>query len=74
MRTTIALDPDVVARLKRLCRRGDVRLEVVANAALREGLGMMEAGCRSPAEPWTKPMSLGGARLESPDNIAEALS
>lgn len=38
MRTTIDLDPDVDARLRRLARERGVPLRVVINEALRSGL------------------------------------
>ena len=42
MRTTLTLDADVAARLKRLRQRRDARFKDVVNAALREGLRVME--------------------------------
>lgn len=74
MRTTLTLDPDVVARLKRLRQRRDARFKDVVNEALREGLRAMEERPRRPSRPWTKPRSLGGSRIGSLDNIAEVLS
>jgi hypothetical protein len=74
MRTTLTLDPDVVARLKRIRQRRDARFKDVVNEALREGLRTMEEKPRRQARRWTKPRPLGGSRIGSLDNIAEVLS
>lgn len=74
MRTTLTLDPDVAARLKRLRQRRDARFKDVVNEALREGLRAMEEKPRLRARPWTKPRDLGGSRIGSLDNIAEVLA
>ena len=74
MRTTLTLDPDVAARLKRLRQRRDARFKDVVNEALREGLRALEEKPRSRAKAWTKPVSLGGSRIGSLDNIAEVLA
>jgi hypothetical protein len=72
MRTTLTLDPDVAARLKRLRQRRDARFKDIVNAALREGLRVMEENPRPKS--WTKPMPLGGTRIGSLDNIADVLA
>jgi hypothetical protein len=74
MRTTLTLDPDVAARLKRLRQHRDARLKDVVNEALREGLRALEEKPRPRAKVWTKPVSLGGSRIGSLDNIAEVLA
>lgn len=74
MRTTLTLDPDVVARLKRLRQRRDARFKDVVNEALREGLRAMEDKPRLRAKSWTKPRPLGGSRIGSLDNIADVLA
>ena len=74
MRTTLTLDPDVAVRLKRLRQRRDARFKDVVNTALREGLRVMEDKPRSRPKSWTKPVSLGGSRIGSLDNIAEVLA
>jgi len=75
MRTTLTLDADVAARLKRLRQRRDARFKDVVNAALREGLRAIEDKPRSRTKKsWTKPASLGGSRIGSLDNIAEVLA
>ena len=72
MRTTLTLDPDVAARLMR--QRRDARFKDVVNEALREGLRALEEKPRPRAKAWTKPVSLGGSRIGSLDNIAEVLA
>ena len=74
MRTTLTLDPDVVARLKRLRQRRDARFKDIVNEALREGLQTMEDKPRPRTKSWTKPRPLGGSRVGSLDNIAEVLA
>ena len=74
MRTTLTLDPDVVARLKRLRRRRDARFKDVISEALREGLRAMEEKPRMRAKAWTRPQPLGGSRIGSLDNIADVLA
>ena len=39
MRTTVTLDPDVAATLKRLMRERDTTFKALLNATLRAGLG-----------------------------------
>ena len=74
MRTTLTLDPDVAARLKRLRQRRDVPFKDVVNAALREGLRALEEKPKSKRKTWTKPLSLGGSLIGPLDNIAEVLA
>ncbi len=74
MRTTLTLDADVAARLKRLRQRRDARFKDVVNEALREGLRAMEEKPRVKRRTWTKPLHLGGSRIGSLDNIAEVLA
>ncbi|MBM3646364.1 MAG: DUF2191 domain-containing protein [Alphaproteobacteria bacterium] len=74
MRTTLTIDPDVAARLKRLRQRRDMRFKDAVNEALREGLRAMEEKPRTRPRSWTKPRRLGGSRIGSLDNIAEVLS
>lgn len=74
MRTTLTLDPDVAARLKRLRQRRAARFKDVVNEALREGLRALEEKPRRYPGPWTKPKFLGGSLIGSLDNIAEVLA
>jgi hypothetical protein len=43
MRTTVTLDPDVAAKLKRLARERDVSFKEALNSTVRRGLGRGEA-------------------------------
>lgn len=70
MRTTITLDPDVAARLKRLSRGG--RFKEVVNQAIRQGLERMEVKESRP-EYRIKPVDLGPLRTDL-DNVAEVLA
>ena len=47
MRTTLSLDPDVAAMLKKAVAKGDATFKDVVNAALRRGLGS-ESGADAP--------------------------
>ena len=74
MRTTLTLDPDVAARLKRLRQRRDEPFKDVVNTALREGLRALEGKPKPKRKVWTKPLSLGGSLIGPLDNIAEVLA
>ena len=73
MRTTLTIDPDVAAQLKRAMRsRGDTLKDTV-NAALRAGLALLAT---VPAqEPFSvHPLDLGPSLVGSLDNIEEVLA
>lgn len=74
MRTTLTLDDDVAAILKRLARTRHARLKDLVNEALRRGLA--NATALPPAgEPFrTASVSLGRCRLGTVDNVADALA
>jgi hypothetical protein len=74
VRTTLTLDDDVAAQLKKLMARRGVSLKQLVNDALREGLSLLG---RPPAarKPYrTKPWTLGGSLVGSLDNVEEVLS
>lgn len=74
MRTTLTLDDDVAALLKRVMARERKSLKEVVNMALREGLEQMGRS-RSPATPYrTTPVSLGKCLVGSLDDVAEVLA
>lgn len=75
MRTTLTLDDDVAAKLKRVVRkRGESRFRAVVNEALRRGLEALEAPAAQ-AEPFsTRVHRLGPSLVGSLDNIEEVLS
>lgn len=73
MRTTLTLDDDVAALLRRTARRKKTGLKTVINDALREGLKRLAAP--SVAAPFrTRAVSLGRCRLGSLDDVAEVLA
>jgi hypothetical protein len=74
MRTTMTLDADVAALLKRVARSRKAPIKDTVNEALRRGL---EALTRSTdtAKPYRlRPWDLGGSRVGSLDNVEEVLS
>lgn len=74
MRTTITLDPDVAALVERVVAARRQRFKDVVNSALRLGLAQFDAP-EAPQAPFrTASVSLGGCRMTSLDNIAEALA
>ena len=70
MRTTLTLDDDVAARLKRLSRGG--RFKDLVNEVLRRGLERLEA--REPRPDYRiKPVRLSPSRTDL-DNVADVLA
>ena len=70
MRTTITLDDDVAARLKRLSRGG--RFKDLVNQALRRGLDRLES--KEPRPGYRiRAVKLGPKRADL-DNVAEVLA
>lgn len=74
MRTTLTLDDDVAALLKRAQARRKEPLKKIVNDALREGLARMTAPRPQSALYRTPPMSLGRCLVGSLDDIAEVLA
>ena len=73
MRTTLTLDDDVAALLRKNQRRRRAPFKTVVNDALRLGLNEMERSPR-PTKPYrTRAVSLGACRIGSLDDVAEAL-
>jgi hypothetical protein len=71
MRTTLSLDDDVAAKLKRLSRNRSFKS--VVNDALRAGLHALEAQ-KDEGKPYrTKPVR-GNPRIKNLDNIADVLA
>jgi hypothetical protein len=74
MRTTLTLDNDVAALLKRVMSRKQRGLKDVVNDALRDGLTRQLAP-RSPNVPFeTQARDLGRSLVPSFDNIAQVLA
>ena len=74
MRTTLTLDPDVAALLRRIQRAHGRSFEAVVNHALRQGLRQMAAPSDRPAPYRTPTVDLGRRLVGSLDDVAEALA
>lgn len=74
MRTTLTVDDDVAAVLERLRKSRDASLKELINEALRRGLSEMTSPSKRRERLRTRAVSLGGLRVASIDNIAEALA
>jgi hypothetical protein len=75
MRTTLTLEDDVAAALKRVMRLRRGTLKAVVNEALRQGLERLErraepARTAYRVEPW----NLGGSLVGTLDNVEEVLA
>jgi len=73
MRTTLTLDDDVTALLKRVLRGRKDSLKAVVNEALRLGLRRLSAPPERKARYRTPSMDLGRCLVPSLDNVAELL-
>jgi len=73
MRTTLTLDPDVAALLKR-AMKGGRRLKEIVNQALRVGLSAGAPQPRPRERYRTAPFDSGRCLVGSLDSVAEALS
>jgi hypothetical protein len=73
MRTTVTLDPDLVAKAKLVAKRLGKPFETVINSALRIGLDQL---LNTPvAKPYrTKPLPMGLRKGLNYDNIGELLA
>jgi len=75
MRTTLTLDPDVAALLKRVAERRRTSFKQTVNEALRRGLEILARPPVRPAEGYRiDPWNLGGSLVGSLDNVEEVLS
>ena len=74
MRTTLTLDDDVAALLKRVLARRKGALKTVVNEALRQGLRRMSAPPARPAPYRTPSVDTGRPRLPNVDDVAGALA
>jgi hypothetical protein len=74
MRTTLTLDDDVAALIRKIQEKRGLSLKELVNEALRLGLlGFVKRSRRSQPYRLT-PVSLGRCKLASLDNIAEVLA
>jgi len=74
MRTTLTLDDDVAALLRRIRRREDRSLKDVVNDALRRGLQELDRPPKVRKRSYTQPHNCGRCLIGSIDNIAEVLA
>lgn len=74
MRTTLTLDEDVAALLKRLRQRSGKSLKELVNAALREGLPRLMERKQQPPRFQVRPIEVGRCLLPSLDDVAEVLA
>lgn len=74
MRTTLSLDGDVAAALEQLRHRGDRPFKQIVNDVLRTGLAHMDQEATVRRGPYTRPVSLGRARLPDVDDVSEVLA
>ena len=73
MRTTLTLDDDVAALLKKAASREKASFKDVVNQALRRGLAPLASGHR-PAPFRTTGFDLGPSLVGSLDNVEEVLA
>ena len=74
MRTTLTLDDDVAANLRRIQRREERSLKDVVNDALRRGLADLDQPSAPRTRFRTKPRDLGKCLIGNVDNVAEVLA
>jgi len=74
MRTTLTLDDDVAAMLRRAQQVRKARLRQIVNEGLREGLANMMGPKPRRKTYRLKAMNLGRCRLPNLDNISEAVA
>jgi hypothetical protein len=74
MRTTLTLDDDVAALLARARKTRRASFKQIVNAALREGLQVVEPPRRRRPGFRTQPISLGRCLVGNLDNVAEVLA
>ena len=74
MRTTITLEEDVAASLKRLGKGRGLKFKVLVNHVLREGIKTMTARPKKRSVFRTRSVNLGPCRAANVDNVAEILA
>ena len=74
MRTTITLEDDVAASLKRLGKRRGLKFKALINQVLREGIKYMTAPAKKRSAFRTRSVDLGSCRTANLDNVAEVLA
>ena len=74
MRTTLTLDPDVFQAIERLREEDGVSLKAAVNPLPRLGAAEHRRASGPTARIETAPVSLGGCRIGSLDDIGDALA
>jgi hypothetical protein len=74
MRTTLTLEDDVAALLRRIQERRGVGLKEVVNQALRAGLASLEAPADKPRKPFRTPEVKVGRVLVDLESVSGALA
>lgn len=74
MRTTLSLNDDVAALLRRVRKARKAGLKTVVNEALRQGLTQMLKPTRRPKTYRTPAASLGRCLVGNLDDVAEVLA
>jgi Arc/MetJ family transcription regulator len=74
MRTTITLEDDVAAALKRLGKGRGLKFKDLVNLALREGLKNLATPNKTRRQFRTRAVDLGSCRTANVDNIGEILA
>jgi hypothetical protein len=74
MRTTITLEDDVAASLKRLGKGRGLKFKDLVNLALREGLKHLAKPTKPRKHFHTRAVDLGSCRTANVDNIGEILA
>ena len=74
MRTTITLEDDVAASLKRLAKARRLKFGALVNHVLREGIKGMTGPVRTRKTFQTRSVDLRPCRIANVDNVAEVLA
>ena len=74
MRTTLTIEDDVAALIRRLRERRKASLKTVVNEALRQGLKQLQTPSRPQRRRRTTVVSLGSCLPGNLDDVAEALA
>jgi hypothetical protein len=74
MRTTITLEDDVAASLKRLGKTRGLKFKALINLVLREGIKSMTGPVKKRKAFQTRSVDLGPCRTANVDNVAEVLA
>lgn len=74
MRTTITLEDDVAASLKRLGKRRGLRFKALINQVLREGIKHITTTAKKRSAFRTRSVDPGSCRTADVNNVAEVLA